>query len=343
MSVWQGETPRRRHCPHCGQPLPGVRVAVTASADTPSTADLLSALAPLEEESEQQPHSEEKAREVRSILAKVQRELRQERHRKSGRRPLERSVLECVGYPVRALGGIACLAFGWALGMALWSVAVVVTPADGDLVNELRQAPLGISLLSFFALLGVTWNYSRQVYGQALAGNRQGTAPLMFLFDYAGSARCALTACVTLLAGPAWLLATAAWFWIHAGTMEWFDHVLLWQLWLCAGIGWVYLLLAVNADGRLRHAHAKAVLSLLRKQGWPALVFPLAGGFALTVFVYLSTTVWLASFDGAGAAFVLQFLLWCAMLFCWTFLLRGYGIMRYWREVERNIARERRA
>jgi hypothetical protein len=116
--------------------------------------------------------------------------------------------------------------------------------------------------------------------------------------------------------------------------MELFDHVLLWQLWLCAGMGWVYLLLAVNADGRLRDAHAQAVLSLLRKQGWPALVFPLAGSLALTVFVYLSTTLWLASFEGAAGTFVLQFLLWFTMLLFWTFLLRGYGIMRHWREVK---------
>src|SRR5438105_10897693 len=80
------------------------------------------------------------------------------------------------------------------------------------------------------------------------------------------------------LAGPIILVGAAVWFWLRAGTLEWLDHLLLWQLWVCAGVGWVFLLLAVDARGRLLDAQAKAVAPLVRRQGWPALVFPLLAG-----------------------------------------------------------------
>jgi len=79
---------------------------------------------------------------------------------------------------------------------------------------------------------------------------------------------------VAFLAGPVLILAAAVAFWINAGTLEWLDHLLLWQLWLCAGIAWVYLLLAVDGRGGLRDAQVKAVAPLFRRQGWHAILFP---------------------------------------------------------------------
>ncbi len=68
---------------------------------------------------------------------------------------------------------------------------------------------------------------------------------------------------VALLAGPIFLLAGTVWFWVHAGTLEWIDHLLLWNLWLAAGVGWVYLLIAIEHRGSLRDAHAQAVRRLI--------------------------------------------------------------------------------
>jgi hypothetical protein len=265
--------------------------------------------------------------DVRAVLAKAKRELRNELHR-SRPWPLERNGGQCLYYPLRVWWRIFRLSF-------LWTVTMVVLAATlrGHEGAEawLPRVPLFIVP---FALLGATWSFLRQVLRLAAAGDRE-RVPVSGLRD-TRVAYCAVMAGIAFLAGPVVLLAAALWFWVHAGALNRLDQLLLWQLWLCAGVGWTYLLLAIDARGRLLDAQAKAVALLVRHQGWPALVFPILGGASVTLFVYLSVQTWVLSFERGFEAFMLQFLLWCAGLFLWTFLLRWYGLSRYWRQARQN-------
>jgi hypothetical protein len=264
-------------------------------------------------------------REVRLILAKIRRDLHSHPWLRPAPWRLENNGWQCLVYPLRFWGAIVRLALAWAV-MSPLLVLALPTPDTGGVDAWFPRLPF---LVFPLALLGMTWTFLRQVLRLGILGDNE-TYPRLFqnIHTLVSSGFMVVAA---FLAGPIVLLAAAAWFWVHAGALEWFDHVLLWQLWLCAGVGWVYLLLAVDGRGRLRDAQAGAVAPLLRRQGWPALVFPFLGGASLTVFGYLSIRTWILLFDEGILAFMLQFLLWCAGLSVWTFLLRWYGMTRYWR------------
>jgi hypothetical protein len=258
--------------------------------------------------------------DVNYILAKARHELRRQRQNQPRLKPLEKTGWECLLYPYDVCWQLLPLAFLLAFTMLM----LVTVSAGSDL-------PAVIILGALLVQIGVTWSFLRQVMRLAVAGERNRIPIAVFFRDPGTTARASLMAGVTFLAGPAFLLAGAVWFWIHAGTLEWFDHLLLWNLWLAAGVGWVYLLLAVDHRDRLRDAHAKAVARLIRGQGWPAMVFPLVAGVSVTIFVYLSAATWISLFDSGLLAFISQFLLWSIGLFFWTFWLRWYGLTRYWR------------
>jgi hypothetical protein len=273
----------------------------------------------------QQPHwSEMESRDldVRAILAKAKLELRNERYRSRPWR-LERYGAQCLFYPLRVWWRIFRLSFVWTVTML-----VLAATLRGHEAGEawLPRLPL---LLVPLALLGATWSFLRQVLRLAVSGDRE-RLPVFGLRD-TGVAYCAVMAATAFLAGPVFFLAAAVWFWVHAGALERVDQLVLCQLWLCAGVSWTYLLLAIDVRGRLLDAQAKAAALLIRQQGWPALVFPLLGGASVALFVYLSVRVWILSFERGFEAFILQFMLWCVALFLWTFLLRWYGLSRYWR------------
>jgi hypothetical protein len=268
--------------------------------------------------------------DVRAILAKARRELAEGRRR--GRpRPLERNAGECLFYPFRMKRRILRLAFVWTV-VTLILENILVGPAG----PEVWLARWPILCVPLF-LVGTTWSFLRQVLQLAVVGDGE-RLPVPTLRNLAAVVQCAAQALGAFVAGPALILVAGIWFWIHAGRLERVDHWVLWQLWLCTGIGWVYLLLAVEARGRLRDAHAAAVAPLVGRQGWPGVVFPVLGGVSVTVFVYLSVQLWILSFDAEVQAFFLQFFLWCGALYFWTFALRWYGMSRYWRRQARPLA-----
>jgi len=269
-------------------------------------------------------------REVRRILAEAKRELIKHGGRPPKPWPLELGGFECLHYPFRARRGVPRLAFFWSLAFLVSAKTLSLQSPQGLLEAVLPNVPMIMVLIAFFYLVGVTWDFLRQVLRLAVMGDSERVPTVGFL-QYVGTiARCGLMVAVAFFAGPALILAAALYFWINAGTLDWFDHLLLWQLWLCAGISWVYLLLAVDGRGRLRDAQAKAVAPLFRRQGWHAVLFPVAGGVSLTLFAYLSMRIWIDLFESTFLPFVVQYLLCSAALFFWTFLLRWYGISRYW-------------
>jgi hypothetical protein len=99
---------------------------------------------------------------------------------------------------------------------------------------------------------------------------------------------------------------------------------------------WVLLLLAVDGRGRLRDAQGIAIAALVRRQGWPAVLFAVLGGAGVILVFFLSATAWIELFDEFIVAFLLQFILWCGGLMAWTFLVRGYGMTRFWRRQKQN-------
>jgi hypothetical protein len=289
----------------------------------PATAELHSKASqtyPLEKAPEEPRWADVGNEDVNYILAKARRDLLREQASRPRLRPLEKAGWECLLYPLDVCWQILPLAF-----LLSFTLLLLVTVSAGS------DLPLAIILSVLIAQIGVAWSFLRQVLHLANAGERTRMPIAVFISDPAATAYCALMAGVALLAGPIFLLAGAIWFWVHAGTLEWFDHLLLWNLWLAAGVSWVYLLIAIDARGSLRDAHAQAVTRLFFRQGWPAVVFPLVGGVSLTIFVYLSASTWILFIDEGFLAFLLQFLLWSASLFIWTFWLRWYGITRYWR------------
>ncbi len=287
---------------------------------------------PLEKASEKPRWADAGNEDVNYILAKAREEMRWEQASRPRPRPLEKTGWDCLFYPFDVCWQILPLAF-----LLTFTLLILVKISSGS------DFPLPIILLVLLGQIGVAWSFLRQVLRLANAGERTRTPIAVFVSDPGATAYCALMAGVALLAGPIFLLAGAVWFWVHAGTLEWIDHLLLWNLWLAAGVGWVYLLIALDARGSLRDAHAQAVTRLFFRQGWPAVVFPLIGGVSLTIFVYVSAATWIILFDEGFLAFLLQLLLWSASLFFWTFLLRWYGLTRYWRrekvrEQSSNIA-----
>jgi hypothetical protein len=278
-----------------------------------------------EEAALRESRSELQEREVRRILAKIRRELHSHPWLRPAPWPLEKNAWQCLVYPLRFWGPILRLALAWAV-MSPLLVLALPTPDTGGVDAWFPRLPFLVFPLT---LLGMTWTFLRQVLRLGVMGDHESTPRL---FQNLGTlVASGFMVVATFLAGPVVLLAAAVLFWVHAGPLEWLDKLLLWQLWLCAGVGWVYLLLAVDGRGRLRDAQAGAVAPLLRRQGWPGLVFPVLGGVSLTVFAYLSISVWVVNFDAGMQAFMLQFLLWCAGFFLWTFLLRWYGMTRCWR------------
>ena len=272
---------------------------------------------------------------MRQILVDAQRETRLYRSSLARSWPLERNVWQCLCYPLQAFWGIVCLGLLGAISMLILATTIRLRTVRDD---DLSQALLLV--IYIFAILapqmGIVWSFLRQVLRSAVIGKTDLVSRPTFYRNPRATVHDALMMPVTFLAGPIFILAAAVYFWVQAGKLELLDHLLLWQLWLATGVSWTFLLLAVEARGRLRDAHAKAAASLFYRQGWPALLFPLVAGTTLTVFVYLSVRTWILLFDEGFAAFALQFLLWCTALYCWTFLMRWYGITRYWRRQARH-------
>jgi hypothetical protein len=262
--------------------------------------------------------------DVRAMLAKARRAMRDERRRRPQAWRLEQSGWNCCRYPLRIWWKIARLALVWTFTML-----VLTNLLEGPAGPGVWLARVPMLIIPLY-LVGVTWCFLRQVLRLAVVGDNK-RAPIPTYWDAPVIVHCALIAGGAFLAGPALLLAASVWFWVNAGTLEWVDRLLLWQLWLAAGVGWAYLLLAVDARGRLRDAHAAAVAPLVRREGWSAFVFPILGGLSVTLFVHLSVQIWMMSFHDGFKAFLLQFFLWCVALCLWTFLLRWYGMTRYWR------------
>src|SRR5262249_32243287 len=150
-----------------------------------------------------------------------------ERYRSRPRR-LERYGAQCLFYPLRVWWRIFRLSFVWTVTMLVLAATLRVHEA-GD--AWLPRLPL---LLVPLALLGATWSFLRQVLHLALGGDRERLP----VFGFRGTRvpYCTVMAATALLAGPFFFLAAAVWFWVNAGGLQHVDQLVLWQLWLCAGV-----------------------------------------------------------------------------------------------------------
>ncbi len=200
------------------------------------------------------------------------------------------------------------------------------TPSTNGLDDWLPRVPF---LLLPLILAGVTWNFLRQVLRLGVMGDIENTPKV--IQEVRTLVWSGLMVVTAFIAGPVFLVGAALWFWVEAGNLSGLDYLLLWQLWLSAAVVWVLLLLAVDARGRLRDAQGMAVAAFVRRQGWPAVLFSLLGGVSVAAVFYLSVAAWVELFDEFMVAFFLQFILWCGGLIVWTFLVRTYGMTRFWR------------
>jgi hypothetical protein len=268
--------------------------------------------------------SEAEDRAMRRAVLQAKRDLRRYQRPRSRPWPLERNGWECLLFPLRVWWAILSLSFAWVLIAPLY----VSNLPDPD---QAWGVWLAHSLFLVFplALVGVTWNYLREVLLSGVLANRE--VGYDAVFNFPGIVHSGFRVIVALLAGPIVLIIAALWFWISAGTLRAIDQLVLYQLGLCAAIFWVYLLLAIDDRGRLCDAHGAAVVRLVVRQGWPGRVFPLVGGVSVAVLVWILTATWTFSFENAAAARMLEFMLWFATLCGWTVLLRWYGLHQHWR------------
>jgi hypothetical protein len=266
-------------------------------------------------------------REVRRILAQAKRDIRRYRYQPRGGYvwPLERSGPECLLFPLRVSWLIGLLGMLWAMLTPIM-VRVLPTPDDATPAGWLVRLPI-ITIALF--LLGVTWNFFREILYAGASGKREIVTGYFFMPG--AIVQSTLMAVLAFVAGPLLFIGAALWFWMDAGELTFVDHLLLWQLGLCACVAWIYLLLAMDARGSLRDAHAAAVSQHVLAQGGTAWVFPLSAAFSLALFIFLQLQLWRASFEQPVGSWFAQILLWLGALYLWTALVRWYGLTRFWR------------
>jgi hypothetical protein len=80
-------------------------------------------------------------------------------------------------------------------------------------------------------------------------------------------------------AGPVWILALAACYWLYSGELTWVDTLILSELIIAALTYWMFALLAVTADNSVRSLTPTGIGGLLRRLG--RRVSLLAAGVAL--------------------------------------------------------------
>jgi hypothetical protein len=64
----------------------------------------------------------------------------------------------------------------------------------------------------------------------------------------------------------------ACWFWLNSGDLLWVDWLIVWQLGIVAVGYWALALMAVQERGRFRDAHPAAVVRLVQRLGWRAVL-----------------------------------------------------------------------
>jgi hypothetical protein len=270
--------------------------------------------------------TDDEDREARRLFAQARRDIRRHpAYRHPFAWPLERSGPECLLFPLRVGWLIGLLGVLWAMLIPIL-VRVLPTPDDATPAGWMIRLPI-ITIALF--LLGLTWNFLREVLYAGASGKRE--IVIGYFFMPGAIVQSGLMAVLAFLAGPILFIATALWFWMDAGVLSFVDHLLLWQLGLCACVAWVYLLLAMDARGSLRGAHAGAVWEHVLSQGRAAWIIPLSAALSLALFIFLQVQLWRASFEQPVASWLLQIFLWLAALYLWTALLRWYGLTRFWR------------
>jgi len=265
--------------------------------------------------------------EVRRILSDAKKQLVRRKQIRRPEWPLEKNGFHCLAYPLRVFWSLFCMAIAWAILMPIF-LLFVPTPDTSDVFYWFARVPGALFPL---VLMGVSWSFLRQVLRLGLDGDR-GPAPWLFDFEFRTILRSGIMFVLTFLAGPIFLAIGAVWFLVHAGTLGTFDRVLIWQLVLAGGVLWAFLLATADAEDSFSAIHLSAVVRQIRLQGWPAVFFPVVGGLSLGTFCYLWIRIWATAGprDGGGS-WMLHVLLGIAALLYWTFLLRWYGIQRYWR------------
>jgi len=197
------------------------------------------------------------------VLADAHKELKKRREDPRTWR-LETHGYQCLEYPLRAWFMVLVLALAWTM---LITVLIALLPDTWTLTEFMPRFPL---LMFVFLLLGYSCACLQTTLGAARAGESDYVAwPERGLVP---AVRGGAQAVVCLLAGPVVPAVAAGWFWLNSGDLLWVDWLIVWQLGIVAVGYWALALMAVQERGRFRDAQPAAVVRLVKRLGYRAML-----------------------------------------------------------------------
>jgi hypothetical protein len=272
-------------------------------------------------------------KEARWLFAEARKELDARRKGLAGREP-ETAWYQCLLFPLSAWPILVGLAVAWATLTAV-SLATVPEVWDPEVIG--LELPL---LLTAFALLAYTCAFFRCVLASATAGEACVIRwPGCDLGQILGAG---VAFVLAFLAGPVVPAVVAVLFWLHSGDLLPVDQLILAELGLVTVGYWTLVLLAVQEKGRLKGANPLAVIDFARRlgwRGWLAVVLIALGGLA---HLSLAAEV-LEDFHRNATACVYLTLLAFSGPAWVVFLLRWFGLSRFWARQRRPGDRKRPA
>lgn len=239
-------------------------------------------------------------------------------------RHLEQHWYECLVYPLRAWR--FCLAIAVFLTVLSILGALVVPLQLAETSVESWQTPVfyaGAGLL-LVILVGLPCSFLDCVLASAAAGE-------VYYIRWSGSVLLTILSAgarwlLCFFAGPVVFAGVGVLYWINCGDPGWADGLILAELAVVGTLYWLYALLAVTDEGRLRDLNPVAVADLAHRLGWRGLGVVLAAAVALLGHALL-LAVGAAALHTAPPGGVLILLAGWASGLCWsTFFCRLLGI-----------------
>lgn len=242
-------------------------------------------------------------------------------------RNLESHWYQCLLYPFL----VYRLLFALSLALTACSAAVVflipkMIPLSEASLPARERLAFWPSLLLPIVLVAYTCASLECALTSALAG--QGSAAYAPGRNLALIFRLGLRWFVCWLAGPAWLMALAAYFWFYSGDPEPIDWLILAELGVFAVSYWLLSIVAANESGRLRDATPLRVVQLLQRLKHRAVV-PVLLAPALLVAHGFLLVFSLTELHKNGVFLALLWACWLSALFWGLFLFRLLGVWCY--------------
>jgi hypothetical protein len=267
-----------------------------------------------------------------AAVGQVQEVERHERRRRRFRSrepadwPQEHDAVDCLFFPFRTMGILACLSAGLTLATLFILVLVlqdVESSTLGRYVVCLAIALPAIAYTSVF-LQKVLYFGSNGETRRICWPGPKSLMPLRSLAAAFGS----------FLAGPVAFVVVGVWFWIHSGELQFVDDVIFWELSLACLFSWCLGFTTVSLRGRWRGLWPGAVADVAAHLGRTGLKILLAGLVIFGLHAFFAIAV-VETILSTPATWFLFFFWWLSILFWLTFTFRWLGLA--WRLQTANV------